>query len=213
MLVLSSAGSPGSLAHKVWTQAETSSHWATSCTPGPSPWWSDEDIAATRADLTPSEWSKLILCEWVAGDDALTTLEDVIAVMGDYGVLEPQPGRRYNLALDIGVKRDRTVLAVGHLERAVGGRHVVVDRLIKWEGAKDNPVSLSDVEEAIVAMSSRYNRSTLHFDPYMAAQLVERLKNVGVRCKEFTFTTSSTNKLARTLYTCLRDRAITLPLD
>jgi hypothetical protein len=117
------------------------------------------------------------------------------------------------MALDVGLKRDRTVVAVGHLHPGRGGRQVVIDRVLRWSGTRGNPVSLSDVEESIVSLSRSYGRAPLHFDPYQAAQLTERLKRASVTCKEFTFSTGSVNRLARSLYGALRDRAIVLPND
>ena len=46
-----------------------------------------------------------------------------------------------------------------------------------------------------------------------AEQLSQRLRAAEVSCSELFFSTSGVNKLARTLYTVLRDRAITLPND
>jgi hypothetical protein len=213
LLVLSSAGSPGSLAHKQWVSAEKSPHWRTSCTPGPSPWWSAADIEATRADTMPAEWDRLILCKWVAGDEALVVAEDLTACTGSYRVREPEPGVRYCMGLDIGTRRDATVLVVGHTEATPAGRTVVIDRVQRWRGSRLSPVSLSDVEVAIVRTCQQYHRPKLVFDPFQAAQLTERLRTAGVRTEEFTFTTGSVNSLARSLFGALRDRAIVLPDD
>jgi len=74
-------------------------------------------------------------------------------------------------------------------------------------------VSLSDVETAILATWRAYHRPKLVFDPYQAAQLSERLQTAMVRTEEFTFSTAGVNRLARSLYGALRDRAIVLPDD
>ena len=213
LLVLSSAGSPGSLAHKVWLSAEKSPHWLTSCTPGPSPWWSAADIEATRAELLPAEWDQLIECKWVAGDEALVTAEDLTACTGSYRLREPEPGTRYLMGLDVGLRRDASVLVVGHAEATPAGRTVVIDRVQRWTGSRLSPVSLSTLESSILATWQRYHRPKLSFDPHQAAQLSERLRSAGARAEEFPFTTGSVNRLARSLYGALRDRAIVLPDD
>jgi hypothetical protein len=213
LLVMSSAGSPGHPAHKRWTTALASPHWRTSLRPGPPPWWSPAATEAAREQLLPHEYERLIECRWTEGDDHLTTAEDVAACTGDYRVLEPARGARYMMALDIGTKRDRTVLGVAHLAHTPLGRVVVVDRMTVWSGTRLSPVRLGEVEEAVVATCRRYNRAKLVYDPYQAAQLSERIRSAGVRASEFTFTTASVNGIARALYGGLRDRSIMLPDD
>lgn len=63
LLVIGTAGSPTGIGAEVWADAQTSPHWRTARTPGPSPWWSPADVASTKADLSASEWRRLILCE------------------------------------------------------------------------------------------------------------------------------------------------------
>jgi phage FluMu gp28-like protein len=153
------------------------------------------------------------LCEWCEGDDALAVAEDLAACTGAYQVLEPAAGLRYCMSLDIGTRRDATVLAVAHAETSAGGRRIVVDRVQRWTGTRLRPVSLSAVEEALLATWKRYHRPGLIFDFHQAAQLTERLRSAGVRCEEFVFSSSGVNRLARTLFGALRDRAILLPND
>jgi hypothetical protein len=213
LLVMSSAGSPSHPAYKRWTVAEASPHWRTSLTPGPSPWWSSTDVQAAAEQLTPTEARRYLLCEWCEGDDSLATGDDVAACVGDYTVREPRPGVRYLAALDVGTRRDATVLAVGHLEASATGRRVVIDRVQRWTGTRLRPVSLTEVEEAIIATWRLYHRPKLVFDRMQAEQLTERLRAANLVTEEFVFSTSSVNKLARTLYGALRDRAIVFPND
>jgi hypothetical protein len=213
LLVATSAGSPSGPAHRRWLIAESSEYWRASLVPGPSPWWSQADVEAAREQLLPAEFTRLIECRWVSADDALATEEDVAACTGSYHVREPIPGIRYLMGLDIGTRRDATVLTVGHLEPSPLGRRVVIDRVLRWTGTRISPVCLGDVEAAVVAMWRLFRRPRLVYDPYQAAQLSERLKVAGVRCEEFTFSTAGVNRLARTLFAVLRDRAIVLPED
>lgn len=214
MLVITSPSSPTSWAHEVFATAEASDQWRVSTVPGPSPWWTSADLDAVRATVTPAEYRRLILCEWAEADDNLTTAADIAALVEHPGPLEPRPGVRYQLALDLGLRNDATVLAVGHLEHRAGrGRTVVVDRVLRWRGSRARPVELGDVEEAVMAAHRRYNRAPLRTDPWQAAQLSERLRGAGVRVEDFTFSASSVDHLARTLYGLIRDRALVLPDD
>ena len=128
-------------------------------------------------------------------------------------MLKPRRRVRYTMALDIGTRRDSTVLAVGHVETTRAGRRVVVDRVMRWTGTHASPVSLVEVEEALLACWRSYHRPRLVYDFHQAAQLTERLRAAGVSCVEFVFSPATTNRLARSLYGALRDRAVLLPDD
>ena len=123
LILIGTAGAPASRDARVWDEAITSPYWRTSLHPGPAPWWSPEDVEATCADLTPSEWRRLILCEWAQGDESLTTVEDVAAcIRAGSDTLPPRVGVQYVAALDVGTRRDLTALAVGHAERREAGQ-------------------------------------------------------------------------------------------
>lgn len=214
LLVTTTPGSPSHWSHDLYANAETSEQWRVSVTTGPSPWWSAEDLEAVRADLTPAEYRRLIDGVWAEADDALTTRADVASLVDHLGPLEPRPGVRYQMALDIGLRNDATVLVIAHLEHRSGrGRTVVVDRLLRWRGTRAQPVELGDVEAALIAAWHRYNRPPLIVDPWQAAQLAERVTAAGVKVHEHTFTPASIDRLARTLYGVIRDRTLALPDD
>ena len=122
-------------------------------------------------------------------------------------------GTSYVAALDVGTRRDSTVLAVGHAEPSPWGRRVVIDRVWRWTGTRSDPVSLTDVEVALLAAWRAYGRPKLVFDRMQAEQLTERLRAAGVRTEEFVFSTSGVDELARSLFASLRDRAVLLPDD
>ena len=213
LLVMTSAGSPAHPSFKWWQSAEQSQHWRTILQAGPCPWWTEADIEAATEQLTPAEARRYLHCEWTEADDALATLDDVAACTGAYTVRDPLRRVQYVMSVDVGTRRDSTVVAVGHLEATADGRRVIIDRVQRWTGTRINPVSLSDVETAILANWKTYGSPKLVFDFHQAAQLTERLKGAGVTCEEYVFSVAGVNKLARTLYGCLRDRAILLPDD
>lgn len=231
LLVIGTAGSPIGLGARVWTDATdaASTHWRATKRPGPAPWWSEADIAATRADLTASEWRRLILCEFAEGDDALTSPEDVAAVIRPGSTtLAPRRGVEYVAALDVGTRRDLTALAVGHVESRAAGRVVVVDRVMYWRpghqpGDTHTPgasgftlaarVDLAEVEASTLRICKEYSVSRLRFDRMQAEQLTMNLERQGIKTDEFVFSTSGANRLARALWGALRDRALDLPDD
>lgn len=216
LLVIGTAGSPMGLGAEVWAEATASSHWHTSRTPGPSPWWSKADVAALRADLTRSEWRRLIECEWAESDDALTTPEDVEAVIRAGSTHNPhKPSHTYVAALDVGTRRDLTALVVGHEETGPTGRTVVIDRVLTWRpaSADGGRVDLSEVEAATLRLCREYRVTRLIFDRMQAEQLTANLTRAGVTTSEYVFSSAGANRLARSLFNALRDRALSLPDD
>jgi hypothetical protein len=209
-LLITTPGDPTHFSFKRWETAESSPHWWTQHVPGPTPWWSENDVEAARADLLPAEFRQLVLCEWATSDDQLIERDDVLACLSHPGPLEPRRGVFYVGALDIGVKRDPTVFTVGHVE---GGR-VVIDRVERWVPQPFRPVDLQVVEDRVVELARAFNGAPVIFDPSQAHLLTQRLRSEsGLKTEEFPFTGPSTNRLARALYAAIRDRALALPDD
>lgn len=216
LVVIGTAGSPTGLGADVWADAEKSPHWRTSRRPGPAPWWTADDIAATRADLTAAEWRRLILCEWAEGDDALAVADDVAAcIRSGSTALPPRRGVRYVAALDVGTRRDLTALVVGHSERRDAGPTCVIDRVLYWrpDRSKGERVDLAEVEAATLRVCREYGADVLRFDRSQAEQLTANLTRAGLRTSEYVFSVGGTNRLARALWGALRDHALELPDD
>jgi hypothetical protein len=216
LVAIGHAGPPSGLGADVWRRAEASAYWRTVRTPGPSPWWTNADIEAARADLTPSEWRRLIECEWAEGDEALTTAEDVAAcVRSGSAVLAPNSSRDYVASLDVGTRADLTAFAIGHTERRDAGRTVVIDRVVYWRPGKgfEGRLDLSEVETTVLRLCKEYGVQRLRFDRMQAEQLTSNVARAGVKVQEYVFSTAGVNRLARAMHVALRDRAIELPDD
>ncbi len=147
-----------------------------------------------------------------------SALDDVRRCVGHEGVLAPEPGRTYAAGLDLGLKRDRTVLSVCHLEELPGvdgkgqANVVVLDRQEVWTPTGGVQVPLAEVE-AVVYEAWRTYRCPVWVDPWQAAQLRQDLHRRGVRICDFTFSQQSIGRLAVTLYRLLRDHLLDLPDD
>lgn len=74
-------------------------------------------------------------------------------------------------------------------------------------------VDLAEVEQSAARLCREYRTTRLRFDRMQAEQLTTNLGRVGVRTSEFVFSTAGANRLARSLYVALRDRAVELPDD
>ncbi len=152
-------------------------------------------MESTRADITASDWRRLILCEWAERDDSLTTPDDVeAAIRGGSTVLEPRPGVQYVAALDVGTRRDLTALAVGHRERRAEGPVVVVDRVLYWRPPAGGLVDLAEVEAVVLRVCRQY-RARLRFDRMQAEQMTVNLERAGVTVREYVFSVQGANRL------------------
>jgi hypothetical protein len=151
----------------------------------------------------------------VETDEALSNESDVLAcVRADDPVLAPRTGVKYVAALDVGTRRDLSALALAHAETRSGGQVVVVDRVISWRPGAGvaGRIDLADVEEACARVCKQY-KAKLRFDRSQAEQLVQNLTRRGVRVEEYVFSQSGANRLAKAMFTHLRDRAVEIPDD
>jgi phage FluMu gp28-like protein len=156
------------------------------------------------------EYRRLHLGEWVESED-LTNVADLAACVTLDGPREYVRGHRYALGLDVGLKADRTVLAVCSMKP--GAPTVALDRMLVWQGSQQNPVSLDVVEAAVAQAWAAYGRPPLIADPWQAAQLCQPLRGRGMRVVEYSFTQASVSRLALRLYGAIRDHALALPPD
>jgi hypothetical protein len=219
MIVLTTAGSPSHPAHKLLEHAKSDGLWRVHEVPGPSTWMDPSRLEEQKRRLPESSYRRLFLNEWVESEDMLTTLDDLKAAVTLNGPQEPVAGRRYVVGLDVGLKADRTVACVCHVEdgpfpaSGESSRRVVLDRIAVWQGSRQTPVQLSDVEAWLLQASKSYNNATIVLDIWQAAGTQQRLRGHGVRVVEFTFTASSVGKLAVALHNALRNRQLALPND
>ena len=140
LLVISSAGDPGSWTHDVVRPARAGDAWRFSRAPGPCPWWRDADVARQREALSDSAFSWYVLNEFAASENALVSAGDLAAAVTAGVASRPyDPGQRYCLGVDLGRKVDASVVAVAHRE----GDRVVVDHVERWLPTRARPVRLS----------------------------------------------------------------------
>ncbi len=69
------------------------------------------------------------------------------------------------------------------------------------------------MEASTLRVCREYGVSRLRFDRMQAEQSTANLARQGVRTDEFVFSSSGANRLARSVYMALRDRALELPDD
>jgi phage FluMu gp28-like protein len=124
----------------------------------------------------------------------------------------------YIIGLDVGLKNDRSVATVCHVEESDEVSHhekrrVVLDRIAVWQGTRKEPVQLGDLESWLAHASRDYNNAAIIFDLWQAAGSMQRLRGQGIRVVEYSFTAASVGRLAVGLHNALRNRALVLPDD
>ena len=208
LVVLTTSGDPAHWSRRVLDHALADPLWRVHEVPGPAPWLDAAKLDEQRRRLPESLYLRLFENRWVASEDRLVSDEDLAACVVLTGPQPPVLARRYTIGLDVGLRRDRTVAAVCHLDAGV----VTLDRLAVWEGTRLRPVKLTEVEEWLVRAAREY-RADVTYDLWQAAQLTERLRKRGVRTREYTFSAASVGRLASTLFQLLHERALRLPDD
>ena len=121
-----------------------------------------------------------MLNEWASAESALITTEELRAAL-DAALTEPSQGTKglsYALALDLGITFDWSALVLLHVDPS--DYRVVVDLTRTWRGSRERPVSLTAVEDAVVALAARFQLARVVVDQWNAALLVERLRARGV---------------------------------
>jgi phage terminase large subunit-like protein len=176
-------------------------------------------LAEQRRRLPESSFRRLFENVWTEGTDRLASADDLRACVTLEGPQDARPGVRYVVALDLGIRHDRTVATVQHAETVTDhegaqvGARVVLDRIGVWQGSKAQPVSLELVEDWVFQAASSYRGARVVLDPWQAIGLAQRLRSRGLRVDEFTFSAQSVGRLASTLHLLIRNRALALPED
>ena len=220
LVVLTSAGEPSHWSYKIIDAARKSADWRVNEVEGPLPWLDPAQLKALEAQrplLRDSEYARLHLNIWTQAEDRLVSATDLEAAAVLDGPLEPQPGVRYVVTLDVGLTNDACVAVVAHAEQRgddkAEARRLVVDRIARWHGTKAKPVSLDEVEAWVATSSETYNRAPVHADPWQAAGVLQRLAKRGVIAEQFVFSSTSVGRVAQALHLALRNRLIWLPKD
>jgi phage terminase large subunit-like protein len=218
LAILTSAGDPAHWSYAVLQRAlARPGRWRVSQTPGPCPWLDPDELEEQRHELPDWEFQRLHLNEWVAADDRLTSLDDLMACVTLEGPLPPdQWGRwRYVVTADLSTKKDTTVVTVCHLEPIREGAQatrLVLDRLQAWTPSRGQRVPLGDVEDYLLQAAQSFG-APIVLDPWQAVGMAQRLRESGCYVEEFTFSAQSVGRLALTLHNLIKEHALAIPHD
>ena len=162
-------------------------------------WITPEFIEERRRELPPAVFQRFWENKWSSGANSFFTREDVMQCRDSF--LKPkfqgEKGVQYFYACDLGLVKDRSVSLILHKDKETG--MVIVDSIKMWQGDRNNPVKIADIEEDILLASQNFPRLKVVVDPWNLKSTIERLKR-HCRIEEFTFTSSSVEKMSRNLY-------------
>jgi hypothetical protein len=211
LVVLTTPSAPSHFAYALLEHARSDPAWRVSERRGPSPWITAAKLEEQRRRLPAAQYRRLFEGEWVESEDALLSEDDLAACcVLDSWPLPPEPGRRYLAAVDLGLRRDRTVGAVAHLD-ADGG--VVLDRMQVWTPRPGAEVQVSEVERWLLEACRAYHRAPLLADPWQMLAAAQRLRAAGVDVREHVFSAASTSRIALALLNAVRERRLRLPAE
>ena len=217
LVCLGSAGDPAHWSYRVRQRARTSGRWRLHEVPGPVPWVDPGDLEEQRALLTDSQFERLHLNRWTPSEDRLVSVERLSDAVVLNGPQDCQPGVTYAMGVDLGLRSDRTAIAVCHAERVEDGprgqRRVVLDRLVVFGGTREREVSVADVEAAVLECWRLYRRPKVRLDPWQMIGVAQRLRLRGVQVEEWSYSAQRYGAMASTLFALLRDGMLALYRD
>lgn len=133
------------------------------------------------------------------------TSED-IKVAVQPGLMQRQQGdaeKSYYLALDLGLRRDRTAIAVVHRDQGF----IMLDHLKIFAAMRNAEVRVEEVESYLISLARDFHIVSMSFDPWQSAGLRQRLER-KVRIDDFTFSGANWQKLTMNLLALFKDRRI-----
>lgn len=175
--------------------------------------FADHDrIEQIRKSRPAPVYQRLYLNEWVSESGSFVSRDQYRACVDPElrAALTGEAGRGYYAGLDLGLTRDATALAV--ISRDRKGGTMKLDSLQVWQGSKGEPVSIVEIERALLDLSRRYPGVRVACDPWQLKGSLERLRG-RVRVVEFPMSAASVSRLSQTLYSAITGKAISLYED
>jgi len=167
---MTTASDPAHWSARVREHALGDELWRISEVSGPPPWMPEPLVAEQRRRLPESSFRRLFLNEWISGEDRLVDEADLAACAVLDGDLSPEPGRRYVIGLDIGLRRDATVACICSMKGGI----VRLDRIAVWQGSRLRQVNLGEVEQWLYRAAVEYGAEIVYVVARESAHLSRR---------------------------------------
>jgi phage terminase large subunit-like protein len=213
LVCLASAGDPAHWSYRVRERARESKAWRLHEVPGPVPWVDEDALTEQRGLLTDSQFARLHGNIWTASEDRLVSVENLAAAVRNDGPLDYRPGVTYKIGVDLGLRHDRTAIAICHSEAVPDQprvRRVVLDRMVVFEGTRADEVHLAEVETALFEAWRMYGKPRIRLDPWQGIGLAQRLRSRGVSVEEWSYSPQRYGATASVLFGLLRDGLLDL---
>ena len=149
-----------------------------------SPLVAKDFLERQRRILLPQQYAREHQNAWVDSADGFTTAAEVDAAMGHGWSerTEGDPQHRHVAFIDLGMVHDPTVICVGHSEDGV----VYIDRLMTFQGSREQPVQLSVVEDAVKDLTDKFSLSNTRIESWQGMSAVQSLQKLGLPVDLFT---------------------------
>ena len=125
-------------------------------------------------------------------------LESIFSHPNGYDMGEVQikgiEGTNYYIHIDLSKVHDRTVVALGHVDRWVQidmgtlstdpKPHIIIDLFRVWEPTRNNPVDHSEVMDFVLDLCKKFQVEMVTFDQWGSANMIEYLVSVGITAEK-----------------------------
>lgn len=177
-------------------------------------WVTDEYLARQKRRLPTNVYQRLHENRWAPLEAGFITRQDILKALRESWKyqLQPRPTQKYFIAVDLGLRHDRTAMAIVHFNGK--DQNVYLDQLQVWEGTKDDPVSIMEVERALIQAANKFGRHsgvTIVIDPWQMEATIQKLRGF-YNVLPFNFNSDMTH-LSETLVTLFRNERIVIYKD
>lgn len=188
--------------------------WYFNSLPGPiAPWITEASLAEQRGMMTPIEYRRLWLNQWVEGTASALNMDDVFACI----TLREQPlSNPYFTAvggLDLGISHDHAAFVALGIDFH-NGRFPLLCAM-SWN-PKDFPghkINLKVVEREVVDACNAYNVCGIAYDPHQAERMAIEFNENRIPTYPMHFTPKNMHAMAKALLDSTRNRDLALYRD
>lgn len=179
-----------------------------------SPRVSPDFLARQQRILLPTAFAREHENRWIEASDSYTTAAEVDDAMDGAWVesLAGDPAHEHVIAVDLGLVHDPSVVGVGHVETVEGAALVCIDRLVTFQGSREEPVQLEAVEAEVRDLATRFRTRTIIIETWQGAGLAQRLERAGYDVTLFAPTPRPLSEQWSALRQLLASRRLVLPV-
>jgi phage terminase large subunit-like protein len=175
-------------------------------------WIQEADLERVRRRVPAAVYQRFIENRWTDSSGDFITREALSRCIDPE--LTPRlrglPGFSHAVGVDLGLTKDRTARAVVHYDSRADT--VTLDSLAVWQGSRDAPVVIDDIERDLEYCASAFGSPLVVCDPWQLASTIQRLRG-RMRIREFTFTPENLRRLSETLFTLIASAKLRLYPD